>query len=110
MTIAQALRATVLLAVLCVASSTALADGRHFVLNASSSITVVCLGCTERPAAAETLSGSFDVTLLPVEQPYGVAAITNVHLSSLSYTITGNGFLQRVGLQRQALVLDAQVN
>ncbi|MBI3782577.1 MAG: thrombospondin type 3 repeat-containing protein [Deltaproteobacteria bacterium] len=60
--------------------------------------------------APEVLTGSFDITVLPVEQPGGVAAITNVQLNSTSFAVTGNGFWQRLGLHRQAMVLDAQIN
>jgi hypothetical protein len=94
-----------------VASSTAAVAGtRHYVLNMGSSITSVCNTCGAPPAAPEPLSGSFDVTLLPVASVFDVAAVTNVNLTSRSFTVTGNGFLQRLGRDRQALVLDGRVN
>ena len=39
-----------------------------------------------------------------------VAAVTNVKLASQSFELSGNGFLQRFGRDRQALVLDARIN
>src|SRR5207253_480064 len=38
------------------------------------------------------------------------SAVTNVSITSASFTIGGNGFLQRLGGDRQAMVLDARVN
>jgi hypothetical protein len=80
------------------------------VLNASSTITSVCNGCAKPPASAEPLSGSFDVTVLPVDSTFDVAAVTNVSLTSKRFAISGNGFLQRLGADRHAMVIDAQVN
>ncbi len=88
----------------------AAADSRHYVVNAGSSITSVCNRCATAPAPPEPLSGTFDVTLLPVSNMFDVAAITNLSLSSKSTAIGGNGFLQRLGPDRQAMVLDALVN
>jgi hypothetical protein len=96
--------------IVCVWSLAALADSAHYVLRPGSSITAVCNGCTAPPAAPEPLSGSFDVTLLPVDSAFDVAAVTNLSLTSKRFTITGNGFLQRLGGDRQKMVLDAQVN
>ncbi len=82
----------------------------HYVLNAGSSITAVCNGCSDAPVSAEPLSGSFDVTLLPIASAFDVAAVTNVNLNSRSMVVGGNGFLQRLGLDRQAMVIEARVN
>ncbi len=90
--------------------SAALAGTTHYVLNARSSIASVCNGCTSAPAPAEGLSGSFDVTLMPVASASDVAAVTNVTLTSPSFSIAGNGFLQQLGSDRQAMVIDAHVN
>jgi hypothetical protein len=89
---------------------TAVAGTQHYVLNSGSKITAVCNGCIAPPARPEKLSGSFDVTGLPVESSGEVVAVTNVELSSPSFVITGNGFLQRLGDDRQAMVIDAWVN
>lgn len=86
------------------------AGTRHYVLNAGSSVTAVCNACSVPPAAPEALSGTFDVTLLPVASVFDVAAVTNVNMTSASFAVVGNGFLQRLGRDRQAMVLDAHVN
>lgn len=88
----------------------AAADTRHYVLNAGSSITNVCNHCGAAPGAPEPLSGSFDVTVLPLANVFDVAAVTNVALTSESFNVAGNGFLQRLGPDRQAMVLEARVN
>src|SRR5512135_2957246 len=89
---------------------TAAAGTRHYVLNTGSSITSVCNTCGEPPAAPETLSGSFDVTVLPVSSASDVAAVTSLALSSAKHTLGGHGFLQRIGPDRQAMVLEAEIN
>jgi hypothetical protein len=86
------------------------ADTHHYVLNTGSSITSVCNRCGSAPGAPEPLSGSFDVTVLPLSTIFDVAAVTNVNLVSDSFSISGNGFLQRLGPDRQAMVLEARVN
>lgn len=91
-------------------TAAAFAGTAHYVLNARSSVTAVCTGCRTAPTPAEQLEGSFDVTVLPVASTFDVAAVTNVNLKSRSVTVTGNGFLQRLGLDRQAMVLDVRVN
>jgi len=91
-------------------SGIAAAGTVHYVLNAGSSISAVCKSCSEPPAKPEPLTGSFDVTLLPVSSVFGVAAVTGVNLSSDSFTVGGNGFLQQLGGDRQAMVVDARVN
>jgi len=88
----------------------AFAGTRHYVLNPGSSITAVCNSCSAPPTAAEPLTGSFDVTLLPVASVFDVAALTNLSLASTNFAVTGNGFLQRLGTDRQAMVLDTDVN
>lgn len=90
-------------------SSTALAGTRHYVLNPGSSITSVCNGCVRAPAPPEPLTGSFDVSQLPVAAASEVAAITNFVATSPNFRIAGTGFLQHLGVDRQAMVLDAQV-
>ncbi len=90
--------------------ATAVAGTVHYVLNPGSSVTSVCNRCSAPPTSAERLEGGFDVTVLPVSSTFDVAAVTNVSLTSRSLTVTGNGFLQRLGLDRQAMVLDTRVN
>jgi hypothetical protein len=91
-------------------ASAAVAGSQHYVLNRGSKITAVCNACVAPAGRPETLSGSFDVTVLPVESSGQVVAVTNVQLSSKSFAITGNGFLQRLSGDRQAMVIDARVN
>ncbi len=47
---------------------------------------------------------------LPVGTVSNVAAVTNVELSSTRFRVAGNGFVQRIGPDRQAMVLDAVIN
>src|SRR5262245_11708779 len=77
---------------MCFAVTTAQAGTRQLVLTANSSI-VVLNGTSTKP---ESLSGSLEITTLPAQQQFGVAAITNVQLSSAHFQITGNGFVQRL--------------
>jgi hypothetical protein len=90
--------------------TTAVAGTRHYVVNPGSSIASVCNACGEPPAAAETLTGSFDVTVLPVSAASNVAAVTSLSLSSAKHNLGGHGFLQRIGPDRQAMVLEAEIN
>ena len=91
-------------------SAVAFAGTRHYVLNSGSSITSLCNTCGEPPGAPEPLTGTFDVTILPVASGSDVAAVTAVNLSSARHTLGGHGFLQRIGPDRQAMVLEAQIN
>ncbi len=107
---ARHLVAAVFFACAMLGSVAAFAGTVHYVLNSGSSITAFCGSCGVPPASPEALSGSFDVTLLPVASTFDVAAVTNVNLTSQSMTVSGTGFLQRLGLDRQAVVIDARVN
>ena len=91
-------------------SGAASAGTRHYVLNAGSSITSVCNTCGAPPSAPEPLTGSFDVTVLPVSSASDVAAVTSISLSGVRHRVGGHGFLQRVGPDRQAMVLEAEIN
>jgi hypothetical protein len=91
-------------------SAVAAAASQHYLLNAGSSITTVCNACVAPPARPEVLSGSFDVTGLPIESSGEVVAVTNVQLRSRSFVVTGNGFLQRLSDDHQAMVIDVRVN
>jgi hypothetical protein len=82
---------------------------QRYVLSSNSTISVLCQRCAKAPAA-QPLTGSFELTSLPTEQPFGVVAVTNVRLQGAGSSITGNGFWQRLGWQRQAMVLDSQIN
>jgi hypothetical protein len=91
-------------------SAAASAGTRHYVLNSGSSLTSLCNTCGEAPGAPEPLTGSFDVTVMPVSSGSVVAAVTAVNLSGARHTLGGHGFLQHIGSDRQAMVLEAQVN
>ena len=82
----------------------------HYVLTAGSQATRVCAGCDVPAGAAEPIEGSFDLTLMPVPSEYAVEAVTAVHWESASLSIHGAGFLQRLGADRVAMVVDARVN
>lgn len=103
----------VLLAVACCLffwTTTASAGTRRYVLNPGSSITSLCNTCGEPPGVPEPLTGTFDVTVLPVSSATDVAAVTAVNLSSTRHVLGGHGFLQRIGPDRQAMVLEGEVN
>ena len=86
------------------------AGTRHYVLNPGSSITSMCNACGEPPAAPDPLVGSFDVTVLPMSSASDVAAVTAVNFSSGRHNLGGHGFLQRIGSDRQAMVLEAEID
>lgn len=88
----------------------AAATSRHYVLQPQSSITETGRDGASPVSRAETLSGDFDVTLLPLADRPAVAAVTNLHLASSSHKIGGRGFLERIGLMRQLMVLEAQID
>ena len=103
--------AAFLVATLCWAAAPAVAaDSRHYVLGPGSSIAVVCRSCSTPPAVPEPLTGSFEVTLLPVPALFDAAAVTDLKLISASYQIGGRGFIQRIAADRQAMVLEANIN
>ena len=91
------------------ARPSAAAGPRHYRLTEGSSITVVCADCRE-PALPQPLAGGFDVTPLPLSAGSEVGAMTGLQLSSADFTVAGRGFVQRVGQDRQAMVLEATIN
>src|SRR5262245_491615 len=93
----------------CVLPRTVLARTVHYVLTAESRMVVLCQGCDPNPAA-EPVTGSFDVTEMPVPDQYSVDAVTGVTLRSAHNTISGTGFLQRLGADRMAMVVQGQLN
>lgn len=88
----------------------AAAETRRYLLNPGSTITSVCLPCNEAPPAPEALMGTFEVTVVPGQTLVDFAAVTGVDLSSANHRVLGHGFLQRVGPDRQAMVLDTQID
>jgi len=47
---------------------------------------------------------------MPVSSEYAIAALTGVHLYSANNIVKGSGFLQQLGADRMAMVIDAQLN
>jgi hypothetical protein len=80
-----------------------------YVLKPGSSIASICRNCDIPPGPPQPLTGSFDVTPMPVNGAFGVAAISNLQLAAPSFAIGGNGFIQRHPDSRMALVIDAQL-
>lgn len=102
--------AAVLATLLVCCTSVASAGTRHYVLTPGSSITSFCPACGDTAPKPEPLMGGFDVTLLPVSSAFDIAAVTAVSLTSETFTVNGHGFLQRIGTDGQAMVLEAEVN
>ena len=103
------LLALVLCAAAGVARPSAAAGPRHYRLTEGSSITVVCADCREA-AAPQPLTGGFDVTPLPLSAGSEVGAMTGLELSSADFSLVGRGFVQRIGPDRQAMVLEVTIN
>lgn len=82
----------------------------HYVLTAESRLALFCAGCDPNQVASEPLTGSFDVTEMPVPSDYAVDAVTGLRVQSANNTITGSGFLQRLGADRMAMVLESHLN
>lgn len=87
----------------------ALARTVHYVLTAESRLTLLCASCDPNQIASEQLSGSFDVTEMPASD-YAVDAIAGLQLHSAANVVTGSGFLQRLGTDRMAMVMQAHLN
>ena len=94
----------------CAVPGPALARTVHYVLTAESRLALFCQGCDPNQVAAETITGSFDVTEMPVPNQYAVDAITGLNLSSAGNAMRGTGFLQRLGADRMAMVIQGKLN
>lgn len=94
----------------CTAPGSAWARTVHYVLTVESRMTLSCQGCEPNPAVSEPLGGAFDVTEMPVATDYAVEAVTGLHLLSDENVITGSGFLQRLGTDSMAMVIDGRLN
>jgi len=88
-------------------SAVASAETVRYELTTESRIVRSCNGCD---GSAEMLSGSFEVTFLPLATDFAVEALTGVRWASDSFEIRGAGFIQRLGSDRLAMVIDASVN
>jgi hypothetical protein len=82
----------------------------HYVLGPESQVVRTCQGCDEPMGTPETLQGTFDITLLQVPSDYTVEAVTGIDWQSDSFSFHGTGFLQRLGGEHIAMVLDTKVN
>ncbi|OFV91080.1 MAG: hypothetical protein A3J75_02640 [Acidobacteria bacterium RBG_16_68_9] len=82
----------------------------HYVLTAGSRIVESCDRCGVDPPLSEPLSGSFDLTAMPLPSESPVDAVTGVDWRSPSFVIGGSGFLQRLNSDQLAIVIDARVN
>jgi hypothetical protein len=101
----------VLWAVAGAARPSAAAGPRHYRLTEGSSITVVCTDCRDRlPPVPQPLVGGVDVTPLPLSAGSDVGAMTGLELTSADFRVAGRGFVQRIGADRQAMVLEATIN
>ena len=82
----------------------------HYVLSPESQVVRTCAGCDEPMGTPEPLQGTFDVTLMQVPSDHTVEAVTGVQWTSESFSFRGTGFLQRLGGEHVAMVLDTKVN
>ncbi len=81
----------------------------HYVLTGGSQIVERCDTCETEPLS-EPLSGSFNLTAMPVPSESPVDALTGVDWHSPSFAIGGSGFLQRLNSDQLAIVIDARIN
>ncbi len=85
-------------------------DVIHYVLTPESRITYACHTCDPPVIQTEILSGSFDITAMPVPSAYAVEAVTGIRWHSQSFDIRGAGFEQRLGTNLMAMVVDSHIN
>jgi len=87
----------------------AAASGRSYTLVGHSSIVTVCPSCGTPPSAPRPLSGTFQLTALPVAGSLAFAAITDMALYAEGISIRGSGFVQNLDSNRQAMVISAAI-
>jgi hypothetical protein len=85
----------------------AVAESVRYVLSSESRIIRTCEGCI---SSTESLQGSFEISFLPLPTDFAVEAITGLAWWSESFEVRGSGFLQRLGNNRFAAVIDARIN
>lgn len=76
----------------------------------SSRITEACLSCPTPYSRTEPIAGRFELSTMLGADAREVVAVTGLRLRSQHYEVAGNGFWQRFGLQRQAMVLEGTIN
>lgn len=86
------------------------ADARIFTVAGSSSLTTLCGDCGTPPTVPIALTGSFDLVAMPLGEGGAVAAVTDLVLAGAQTELLGRGFLQRVGVDRQSMVIAATIN
>jgi hypothetical protein len=86
------------------------ADTVRYVLTSESRLIPVCASCDPASIAPQPLRGSFDVSRMPEPAQMTVDAVTGVRWSSGDTRITGSGFLQHLGDDRLAMVVEARFN
>jgi hypothetical protein len=82
----------------------------HYALGEESRIARYCQGCAVAVGAEEPLAGGFDLTSLQVPTDHTLEALTAVAWRTASLSVTGTGFLQRIGGNQIAMVIDARIN
>lgn len=82
----------------------------HYALGPESQVVRTCQGCEEPMGTPEPLQGTFDITLLQVPSDHTVEAVTGIDWRSESFNFRGTGFIQRLGGDHVAMVLDTKVN
>ena len=92
-----------------VAAGPARADSLRYVLSAESRLTTYCATCEPATTRTERLRGSFDLSVLPGVD-YAVEAVTGVHWQTDTLTVSGTGFIQRLGDLGLTMVLDTRLN
>ncbi len=75
-----------------------------------SSLTVACTKCSKPTSFTVRLRGNWEMVSLIGSEAPGLVAISSMELRGREMVIEGNGFWQRLGLQRQAMVLDLVIN
>ncbi|MEO8602720.1 MAG: thrombospondin type 3 repeat-containing protein [bacterium] len=81
----------------------------RYQLTAESRLTTYCGSCDPATTRTEPLRGSFDLSVLPGVD-YALEAVTGVRWATDSLTLTGTGFIQRLGDDGVAMVLDTRLN
>lgn len=82
----------------------------HYVLTPESRLVPVCPDCDPATSVPQPLSGAFDLSTMPGPSQFTVDALTGLRWRTETITITGAGFLQRLGSDRMAMVVDARFN
>jgi hypothetical protein len=87
-------------------------DGQtiHYVLTDESYLVRYCHTCAPPFMSIESLTGVFDLTVMQVPSEQVVEAITGVKWTSKSSALSGTGFLQRLGADQVAMVIDANTD